>query len=67
MGSIVKNWLIKKLDDRSIYHVTVMPCFDKKLEASREEFSDQTTQIKDIDCVITSSMYFFFILFCHYS
>lgn len=63
MGSIVKNWLIKKLDDRSIYHVTVMPCFDKKLEASREEFSDQTTQIKDIDCVITSSMYFFLFYF----
>lgn len=55
MGSFVKNWLTKKLDDRSIYHVTVMPCFDKKLEASREEFSDKTTEAKDVDCVITAS------------
>ncbi|XP_044754065.1 probable cytosolic Fe-S cluster assembly factor AGAP009023 [Coccinella septempunctata] len=54
MGSIVKNWLTKKLDDRSIYHVTVMPCFDKKLEASREEFSDKASEIKDVDCVITA-------------
>ena len=34
-----------KYDDRlgpeRIYHVTIMPCFDKKLEASREDFFDQ--------------------------
>jgi iron only hydrogenase large subunit-like protein len=24
--------------DKDIYHVTVMPCFDKKLEAARQEF-----------------------------
>lgn len=54
MGSIVKNWLRKKLDKREIYHVTLMPCFDKKLEASREDFVDKETLDKDVDCVITS-------------
>jgi iron only hydrogenase large subunit-like protein len=41
-----------------------MPCFDKKLEASREELTDiawaststesQTTPVRDVDCVITT-------------
>lgn len=36
-GSYVKTFLSKKkgLQPRQIYHVTIMPCFDKKLEASR--------------------------------
>ena len=34
-----------------------MPCFDKKLEASRLEFSDLLTQTKDVDLVITSSKF----------
>lgn len=36
-----------------IAHVTVMPCFDKKLEASRADFYDDQTQTKDVDMVIT--------------
>ena len=31
-----------------------MPCFDKKLEASREEFFNSELNSKDVDCVITS-------------
>lgn len=35
-----------------IYHVAIMPCFDKKLEASRDEFT--VDGARDVDCVITS-------------
>lgn len=59
MGSFVKNY-VSKLKNKfrtDIYHVTVMPCFDKKLEASRNQFFDVDSQTKDVDCVITSSMY----------
>ncbi|KAL3269620.1 hypothetical protein HHI36_008684 [Cryptolaemus montrouzieri] len=54
MGSLVKYWLNKYANDKTIYHVTVMPCFDKKLEASREEFSNKELDFKDVDCVITA-------------
>ena len=37
-----------------IYHVTVMPCFDKKLEASRNDFYNDMYKTRDVDCVITS-------------
>lgn len=45
-----------------IYHVTVMPCYDKKLEASRPDFASpfeldpHTTvpTIRDVDCVLTT-------------
>nr|XP_022918368.1 probable cytosolic Fe-S cluster assembly factor CPIJ010948 [Onthophagus taurus] len=50
MGSLIKRWYGK---DKLVYHVTVMPCFDKKLEASREDFSDDNG-VKDVDCVITA-------------
>lgn len=65
MGTMLKTALSRKLGvapDR-IWHVAVMPCFDKKLEASREELTDVhwdnqgTTQkqgVRDVDCVITS-------------
>jgi hypothetical protein len=40
MGSLVKQVLAKAKgwDPAAIYHVTVMPCYDKKLEASRDDF-----------------------------
>lgn len=37
-----------------MYHVTVMPCYDKKLEASRKEFYDEVYATRDVDCVITT-------------
>ena len=37
-----------------IYHVGVMPCFDKKLEASREDFFNKELETRDVDCVLTS-------------
>ncbi|CAH1961731.1 unnamed protein product [Acanthoscelides obtectus] len=57
MGSIIKQWVGKTLgtpQHRPIYHVTVMPCYDKKLEASRKEFFDAQTESRDVDCVITA-------------
>ncbi|XP_019646366.1 PREDICTED: cytosolic Fe-S cluster assembly factor narfl-like isoform X1 [Branchiostoma belcheri] len=56
MGSLVKDHFSKqqgKPPDQ-IYHVTVMPCFDKKLEASREDFYNDVYRTRDVDCVITS-------------
>ncbi|SPO25453.1 related to NAR1 - similarity to human nuclear prelamin A recognition factor [Ustilago trichophora] len=38
----------------TIYHVTVMPCYDKKLEASRPDFYDDITNTKEVDCVLTT-------------
>ena len=40
MGSLVKQYLGRRLGrpPEAIYHVAIMPCYDKKLEASREDF-----------------------------
>ncbi|EFN74344.1 Nuclear prelamin A recognition factor-like protein [Camponotus floridanus] len=56
MGSLVKYHLAENmgLSPEQIYHVTVMPCYDKKLEASREDFYNQQKGTRDVDCVITS-------------
>lgn len=56
MGSLVKNYFSKKMGKlpNQIYHATVMPCFDKKLEASRSDFYSELYQTRDVDCVITS-------------
>jgi iron only hydrogenase large subunit-like protein len=56
MGVLVKEHLANKLNITAdkIYHVTVMPCYDKKLEASREDFFNEALNSRDIDCVITS-------------
>ncbi|XP_072044244.1 cytosolic Fe-S cluster assembly factor narfl-like [Amphiura filiformis] len=56
MGSIVKDYFARnhgKTPDQ-VYHVTIMPCFDKKLEASREDFYSDLYKTRDVDCVITS-------------
>ncbi len=31
-----------------------MPCYDKKLEASREDFYNDLYRTRDVDCVISS-------------
>lgn len=65
-GTLLKTVLSQQLDVRpdQIWHLAVMPCFDKKLEASREELTDiywrpsssrePTPPIRDVDCVITA-------------
>ncbi|KAL3464715.1 cytosolic Fe-S cluster assembly factor nar1 [Aspergillus heterothallicus] len=65
-GTLLKTVLSKRLGVPAsrIWHLAIMPCFDKKLEASREELTDAAwnksspdehhTPVRDIDCVITS-------------
>lgn len=57
MGTLVKEWLAKRWGRRadSIYHVTVMPCYDKKLEASRQDFYNDILSTRDVDCVLTTA------------
>ncbi|XP_042293489.1 cytosolic iron-sulfur assembly component 3 [Sceloporus undulatus] len=56
MGSLVKNHFAKlqNVSPDQIYHVTVMPCYDKKLEASRPDFFIHEHQTREVDCVITT-------------
>ncbi|KAH9047884.1 iron hydrogenase [Lactarius hengduanensis] len=57
MGTLVKEWLGAHYWDRrpdEIYHVAVMPCYDKKLEASRSDFYNDHYATRDVDCVITT-------------
>jgi iron only hydrogenase large subunit-like protein len=68
MGTLIKTTLSRKLGipPSRIWHLAIMPCFDKKLEASREELTDAAwrgdqfsgTKIRDVDCVITSKEIF---------
>lgn len=64
MGTMLKTALSRRLGipPSRIWHLAVMPCFDKKLEASREELTDEVWAgaglpgrgVRDVDCVITS-------------
>ena len=56
MGSLVKDFLAKNVGKtpNQIYHCTIMPCYDKKLEASRQDFYDDIYSTRDVDCVLTS-------------
>ncbi|KAG5930657.1 Cytosolic Fe-S cluster assembly factor nar1 [Claviceps pazoutovae] len=64
LGTMLKTTLSRKLGipPHRIWHLAVMPCFDKKLEASREELTDEVWAgsglpgrgVRDVDCVITS-------------
>eukprot|EP00055_Hartaetosiga_balthica_P008713 m.33319 g.33319 ORF g.33319 m.33319 type:complete len:494 (+) comp6442_c0_seq1:72-1553(+) len=56
-GSLIKN-LCSSASNKSVkdvYVVSIMPCYDKKLEASRKDFFSEQTRTKDVDCVIVSS------------
>jgi len=62
MGSLVKSYLPTLLEDATaapnmLYHVAVMPCYDKKLEASRQDFYDDIYATRDVDCVITTGQF----------
>lgn len=54
-GVILKDVITRcsNLPRDSVYHVAIMPCFDKKLEASRKEFEVDT--VRDVDTVVTSA------------
>ncbi|CAK4032841.1 Cytosolic Fe-S cluster assembly factor nar1 [Lecanosticta acicola] len=61
-GILLKSILAKKFDvaPENVWHLAVMPCFDKKLEASRGELTSHTWHgqqddaVRDVDCVITA-------------
>ncbi|KAJ3356281.1 High affinity Ca2+/Mn2+ P-type ATPase-like protein [Entophlyctis luteolus] len=56
MGSLIKTFLASRLGVHppSVYHVSVMPCYDKKLEASRSDFYNDVYRTRDVDTVITT-------------
>lgn len=39
-----------------------MPCYDKKLEASREDFYNDIYRTRDVDCVISTSKFVLLLL-----
>ena len=56
-GTLVKDTaakLFNKTPDKC-YHVAIMPCYDKKLEASRSDFIDPTYEAREVDLVLTAS------------
>ncbi|KAL8982967.1 MAG: hypothetical protein Q9177_005117 [Variospora cf. flavescens] len=67
-GTLLKTVLSQRFSIRpdQIWHLALMPCFDKKLEASREELTDlhwrpssptqelPASPTRDVDCVITA-------------
>lgn len=61
MGSLIKDFFCKhqKLNPENVYHIVVAPCFDKKLEAVREEFYNSVLESRDVDCVLTSGEIYF--------
>lgn len=62
IGVLAKSYLLeaglqrraqRSLRRSDVFHVSVMSCYDKKLEASRDDFRD-ADGIRDVDCVITT-------------
>ncbi|KAF2030127.1 LET1-like protein [Setomelanomma holmii] len=64
-GTLVKSVLSQRygVSPSQVWHVAIMPCFDKKLEASRSELTStawlanhDTSEdpVRDVDCVITA-------------
>jgi iron only hydrogenase large subunit-like protein len=55
IGAFIKTMYARRkgVSGDKVWHLTVMPCFDKKLEASREDFADNG--VRDVDCVITTA------------
>ncbi|XP_056361981.1 nuclear prelamin A recognition factor isoform X4 [Oenanthe melanoleuca] len=56
MGSLVKGYFARQqnLSPDKIFHVVVAPCYDKKLEALREDFYTALYNSPEVDCVLTS-------------
>ena len=54
MGSFVKTAVAREygVTPDKVYHLTVMPCYDKKLEATRDDFL--VDGVKDVDVVLTT-------------
>ena len=46
--------MLKMNTARPYYHVSVQPCFDKKLEASRRDFFDELDDCPEVDLVLST-------------
>lgn len=57
MGTVVKGLLCRRLalDPAAVYHTAVMPCYDKKLEASRSDFTLPGGVVAEVDSVLTTA------------
>jgi iron only hydrogenase large subunit-like protein len=57
MGTLVRHGIDSVVEGHArLYHCTVMPCFDKKLEASRTDFArPDDAELRDVDCVLSSA------------
>lgn len=48
----------KQVQKLKVYHLSVMPCFDKKLESARKERNEEEEEeeeaVADVDCVLTA-------------
>ncbi len=64
-GTLIKSVLSERynVSPSQIWHLAIMPCFDKKLEASRSEltssawlpnYDSSQEKVRDVDCVITA-------------
>jgi iron only hydrogenase large subunit-like protein len=63
-GTLLKSILARKygVKPEQVWHLAIMPCFDKKLEASRSELTSNiwdaaskgAEPVRDVDCVITA-------------
>ncbi|KAL1283426.1 Cytosolic Fe-S cluster assembly factor NARFL [Trichinella pseudospiralis] len=58
-GSFVKDYLSQMMNilPNRIRHVTIMPCFDKKLEASRSAFFTDDGSSREVDLVLSTSQF----------
>ena len=56
MGSLVKDYFVQRIGrlPNDVYHVCVMPCYDKKLEASRQDFYNDLYNVRDVDLVLST-------------
>ncbi|XP_026389075.1 protein NAR1-like isoform X1 [Papaver somniferum] len=68
MGATIKNHICQRMGFRpeNVYHVTIMMCYDKKLEASRDDFlfpldsngetrnEAENPMVAEVDSVLTS-------------
>ncbi|XP_064997382.1 protein NAR1-like isoform X1 [Musa acuminata AAA Group] len=67
IGAAIKHHIVQKFGLKldNVYHVTVMPCYDKKLEAARDDFSfpieegengrpNSVMRIPEVDSVLTT-------------
>ena len=66
LGTVVKSYWARQLglDPSAVFHVAVMPCYDKKLEATRPDFQDPASGMRQVDCVLTTGEILDFIAEC---